>query len=178
VQAILEGVGVRVLVNANTQVSRGLWLAGLDDLMSGQPDLDRTVQGIPDDAAVILLSHNPIVLPQVAERAWIVLAGHTHGGQIALPWLGPRGSMRLAGFRHVAYAWEWCGVRSHGGRTEAISSTRYPAGWYEHGRARMYVSRGVGFSQYWPFRLNCPSEIACFALEPGADPTARLGGED
>lgn len=53
-------------------------------------------------------------------------------------------------------------MRRHSSRREAISTYRYPEGWYQEGQARMYVNRGVGFT--WLFRLNCPPEIACFTL--------------
>lgn len=106
VRAALEEVGVKVLVNENVPVAEGLGLAGVDDLMAGQPDLERTVAGLPKDVAVVLLSHNPTVLPQVADRPGLVLAGHTHGGQVALPFLGPRGTARLPGVRWFTYAWE------------------------------------------------------------------------
>jgi len=166
VRAILEDVGVQVLVNENRRLAEGLWLAAVDDLMSGQPDLMRTVAGVPEGAGVVLLSHNPSVLGQVADRSWLVLAGHTHGGQVALPFLGPRRTARLPGVRRLMYAWEWLGVRAHRGRVETISGYRYPAGWYQQGQARMYVNRGFGFNQNWPVRLNCPPEIACFTLRP------------
>ena len=164
VRSILEESGVRVLINENHRVYDGLWLAGIDDLMSGEPDLERMADGIPTDAAVVLLSHNPTVLSQVADRPWLILAGHSHGGQIALPFLGPRRTARLPGIRSFMYLYEWSGVRARGARTETISTYRYPAGWYEEGQARVYVNRGVGFSQAFPIRINCPPEVACFTL--------------
>jgi hypothetical protein len=164
VRKALEAVGVRVLVNESTPVAQGLSIAAVDDLMSGRPDLERAMAGLTDDGAVVLLSHNPTILPKVADRAWLVLSGHTHGGQIALPFLGPRGTARLPGVGSFEYYYEWIGVRARHGRTDAISTYRYPEGWYREGRARMYVSRGVGFSQGMPIRLNCPPEIACFTL--------------
>jgi len=164
IRATLEGVGVPVLVNEKVCLAEGLWLAAVDDLMAGQPDLDRTTDGLPEEAGVVLLSHNPTLLPQVADRPWLVLSGHTHGGQMAIPCLGPRGTARLPGIRSFMYAYEWLGVRVHHGRLETISTYRYPAGWYQAGRARMYVNRGVGLSLNWPLRLFCPPEIACFTL--------------
>jgi predicted MPP superfamily phosphohydrolase len=164
VRAALRNSGVRVLVNENVRVGKGLYLAGVDDLMSGKPDLGRATRGIPKAAAVVLLSHNPTALPLVSGRPWLVLAGHTHGGQIALPFLGPRGTMRLPGIRWLAYWNESLGVRLRGGRTAAVATYKYPAGWYQTGRARLYVSRGIGVNQGMPIRLNCPPEIACFTL--------------
>jgi len=164
---VLEGAGIPVLVNQSREPTPGLWVAGVDDLMAGRPDLEATAAGIPKGAAVVLLSHSPSVLPQVAGRPWLVLAGHTHGGQVALPVLGPRGMVRLPGVPALMYAWEWVGVKAHHNRTEAICSYRYPAGWYEEGQARMYVSRGVGSHQVFPVRLNCRPEVACLVLRAG-----------
>jgi len=164
VRAILDDAGVPTLVNDSAHLADHLWVAGVDDLMSGEPDLERTMADVPDGSAVVLLSHNPMILPQVADRPWLILAGHTHGGQVALPFLGPRATARVPGLKWLMHVWEWSGVRRHGGRVEAIAGARYPAGWYQEGRARMYVNRGFGFNQTWPIRLNCPAEIACFTL--------------
>ncbi|MBI3946079.1 MAG: metallophosphoesterase [Armatimonadetes bacterium] len=164
IRRAIGAAGVRVLVNESLRLREGLWLAAVDDLMSGRPDLARAAAGIPDDDAVILLSHNPTVLPQVADRPWLVLAGHTHGGQLALPFLGPRGTMRIPGIRHFAFLYEASGCRVHGGCLESVATHRYPAGWYREGRALLYVSRGVGTGEAFPVRLNCRPEIARFTL--------------
>jgi len=156
--------GLRLLTNENVRIGPGLYLAALDDLMSGHPDLGRALRGIPADSGLILISHNPTVLPKVANRACFVIAGHTHGGQVALPFLGPRGTSRIPGVGSFEYFYEWAGVRRHHGRREAISTYRYPSGWYHEGRARMYVSRGIGCGLAVPLRLNCRPEVASFTL--------------
>ncbi len=164
VTAVLQDAGVRVLVNQAKRLTDGLWIAGIDDLMSGEPDLERTVADVPDDAALLLLSHNPTVISHVADHPCLVLSGHTHGGQVALPDRGPFGTVPVPGIAPFIRAWEWSGVRRHGGRVEAICGGRYGAGWYEDGRATMYVNRGFGINQSWPIRVNCPAEIARFTL--------------
>lgn len=169
IRAALEDAGVRVLVNAALPLAEGLWLAAVDDLMAGAPDLEAAAREVPAGAPAVLLSHNPTVLPQVAGRPWLVLAGHTHGGQVALPFLGPRGTAALLGMRSFMRWYEGLGLRVHWGRREAVAAYRYPAGWYAEGRARMYVNRGAG--HVWPIRLNCPPEVACFVLTAGC-PTA------
>jgi len=162
--AALREAGVTVLVNESVELAAGLWLAGVDDRMSGEADPQKTVHGVPTGAAVVLLSHNPTILPEVAGHPWLVLSGHTHGGQVALPLVGARHTPTLPGWRWVVQQYEGVGVRVHGGRSDAIATHRYPAGWYRDGQAALYVSRGIGLNQTWPFRLNCPPEIACLAL--------------
>jgi predicted MPP superfamily phosphohydrolase len=166
VRRVLEGSGVRVLVNEHLPLSDGLWLAGIDDLMSGSPDVEGALDGIPAGSALVLLSHNPTVLTRVGGRACLILAGHTHGGQFALPILGPRRTVAVPGLKQFMWLYEGLGVRARKGRMDAVSTYRYPAGWYGNGEARMYVNRGVGCSQTYPFRIFCPPEVACFTLQP------------
>ncbi len=137
----LEHAGARVLVNANMQIEGGLWIAGLDDTYEGKPDIAATLLGLPDDATSIVLSHNPRLIEKVADQDVFILSGHTHGGQIALPF--PSAKMI-------------CQVH-----------LRCPqvAGWYENGRARLYVNRGLGVTGR-PFRYRCPAEISVFHLQP------------
>ena len=83
---------IRPLVNESAHV-RGdgvdLWVAGVDDLAQGKPDLDRALNGVPAGRPLVLMSHHPDIWWQAgANRADLILAGHTHGGQIRLPLLG------------------------------------------------------------------------------------------
>lgn len=65
-------------------------IAGVEDAMSGQADILKALADIPDGMPVLLLSHNPdVILDPAATRAQIIIAGHTHAGQIRLPWYGP-----------------------------------------------------------------------------------------
>jgi len=87
----LAASGVDVLLNEERTVARGngrLRVAGFGDLWSGQFDA-RAFRAAPGGATVCL-SHNPDTAPELAERgAGLVLCGHTHGGQIRVPGLGP-----------------------------------------------------------------------------------------
>jgi predicted MPP superfamily phosphohydrolase len=77
------------LTNRSVRLSIGtdaLWLAGVDDLWWGKPDLDLALQGVPDGAAVVLLAHNPDFAEIKPDpRVGLMLSGHTHGGQAYLP---------------------------------------------------------------------------------------------
>lgn len=143
--AALAAQGIQPLVNRNVHlVADGLdlWVAGVDDLGNGKPDLPAALAGVPADAPLLLLAHNPDIWLQArAHRADLILSGHTHGGQIRLPLLG---SVYRQG--------------THLGRQRA-------AGWFEQGQARMFVSRGLGES--FPLRLGAPLQAALIRLLPG-----------
>lgn len=142
--AELESEGVRSLVNTSVPVRIDgceIWLAGVDDEMESTADLAAAFEGIPAGAPVILLAHNPdIWLRCGVDRADLVLSGHTHGGQIQLPFLG---AIHTQG--------------THLKRTE-------PAGWFERGRSRMFVGRGLGESI--PLRLGARPQVALITLLP------------
>jgi predicted MPP superfamily phosphohydrolase len=138
----LEQAGVQVLNNENVRLESGLYIAGVDDLEEGKPDIPRALEGIPTDSTAIVLSHNPRLIERINRNAFI-LSGHTHGGQITFPYI-------LTG-KVVCRVHLRC---------------RQVAGWYTNGQARSYVSRGVGVTGE-PFRLNCPAEVALFRLVPG-----------
>lgn len=141
----LEGVGIPVLMNEARELEPGFWLGGVDDLLEGEPDLNGTLAQLPEGAASILLSHNPNALNKVSEdRPLLILSGHTHGAQIALPFPTPYMVCRL----HLG--------------------TRYVHGWYERGEARLYVNRGIGVtgSGFFARRYKCPPEITLFTLKP------------
>jgi predicted MPP superfamily phosphohydrolase len=167
VRRILDRNGVTVLMNEHIKVGDGLYLAAIDDLMSGKPDLKKALNGLPDQSPVILMSHNPTILPQVANYDLLVVSGHTHGGQIALPFLGPRKTFGLPGINDFTKLYESAGVKARHGRMDTVSTYLYPEGWYNKGKAKMYVCRGVGFGLTIPIRLNCPPEIACFRISSG-----------
>ena len=141
IREALEDSGVRVLVNSGMAVRVGdqeLWLAGVDDPHTYRSDVAKSLEGAPEDTSVILLAHSPEVVGEVVDGVDLILCGHTHGGQVRLPIIGP------------LY------VPSRYGK-------RYVSGLYDLGRFAMYVSRGLGWS-FLPFRLNCPPEVTLISL--------------
>ena len=138
-----EAAGAILLVNRHAIIQRGgaaLAFVGLDDLLSGKPDLAAASAGVPGDAPVILLAHEPgptdDPLPPGAPSPILTLAGHTHGGQIRIPGLPAR---------------------------TPIGSGRFLAGWYQSAWGRLYVSRGIGTADIRA-RFFCPPEVPIFRL--------------
>lgn len=142
-QALSER-GITVLVNEGVALRRGadiLYLAGVDDLWHGA-DLGATLSQRPPNACVVLLSHQPDIFPAAAEAGVaLVLAGHTHGGQIALPQLAP--VLRNA--------------------TPARLITAFTRGLYALGTSTLYVSQGTGVIRPLA-RLGAPPEITELVL--------------
>jgi len=137
----LEDIGIEVLRNravAVTTSSGTFWIAGIDDAMVGNPDPVATVAPIPPGAAILALWHEPDGAAEVATvGAFVQLSGHSHGGQVRLPGIGP-----------VALP--------PGGR-------RYPIGLNHVDGMPVYTSRGVGIYRP-PMRINCPPEITLVTL--------------
>ncbi|MBX3252226.1 MAG: metallophosphoesterase [Myxococcales bacterium] len=138
-RATIESFGAKLLVNEGTLLRPDVWLAGLDDPMSGTADIDTALRGAPPKAAKIALFHSPDVFDAIAPRIDLAFAGHTHGGQVRLPLIGA--------------LWTPPG------------SGRYVDGWYDAANARMLVSRGVGTSVIG-VRFLCPPEVAIVTITP------------
>ena len=150
VERALAEAQVTVLRNTAAEVAAGLWLAGVDDVWSGKPDLRAALREVPEGGVNLLMAHEPdyfdTVLAMDAPVA-VQFSGHTHGGQVRLPTLrpGPDG------------LYSYAPVVPHLG-------DHYPIGLRQIGERYVYTNRGIGA---WPFpiRLNCPPEISVFTLQ-------------
>jgi uncharacterized protein len=137
----LECAGIRILTNAGILVRDDLFVAGVDDLWNGKPDLEKALEAAPETGAILLMSHHPDLLETVPANVSLTLCGHTHGGQIVLPWIGALHTGSKYGQRFA-----------QGFVTGALG-------------ARGFVSRGLGTTAL-PIRYNCPAELAVFDLMP------------
>lgn len=92
VEARLTSLGINILRNSSTTIQSGeniFTLAGIDDALSGQANILDALGNIPKGMPTILLSHNPdVILDPASLFADIIITGHTHAGQIRLPWIG------------------------------------------------------------------------------------------
>ena len=106
IDALTAG-GIKVLMNESALLQRGgdrLWLLGCGDLLAGNFDLEGALGALPStEEPRFLLMHNPQPIESIAHHGFdLVLSGHTHGGQISLPFVPPKvGSKYLAGLFYV-----------------------------------------------------------------------------
>lgn len=154
VTAALRQTPVQILRNAATPLAEGLWLAGVDDLWSGAPDLQAALRTVPTGVTTLLLAHEPDFFDQVIAAAAPVavqFSGHSHGGQVRLPTLAPG----------VDGRYTYAPILPKYGR-------RYPIGLHQLGQRQVYTNRGLGV---WPvpFRVNCRPEITLFTLQPAVN---------
>jgi predicted MPP superfamily phosphohydrolase len=117
-----------------------LALVGLDDALLGRPDLAEARRGVLPGCTEIWIAHEPIFASsppaETLVRPALLLAGHTHGGQIRIPFLPP---------------------------VTPLGAGRFLEGWYRDTYAPLYVSRGIGTTGI-PARFRCPAELPIFTL--------------
>jgi predicted MPP superfamily phosphohydrolase len=139
----LEKAGVRMLINQAVEVGPPegrLWVLGVDDPhYYGCDDLAGAIGQVPADAFKLLLAHTPELFQEAADAGIdLYLTGHTHGGQIRLPGIGP--------------------LVLH-----AACPRAYTRGTWRHGGMQGSTSTGAGCSLL-PVRYGCPPEIAVIDL--------------
>ena len=139
-RAMLSAAGVQVLRNAARPLfDNGLYIVGVDDPCTHHDDLDRAMSAVPAGACALLLVHTPDMVLHLGQyRPGLLLAGHTHGGQIRLPLVGPLLTMSNL-------------------PRDAVM------GRHTHQGTQMFVSRGIGYSGL-NLRINCPAEVAVHTL--------------
>ncbi|WP_336923460.1 metallophosphoesterase [Aquipuribacter sp. SD81] len=147
----LEATGVTVLVDESALVavpgSSALHVVGLDSLRAADVDVARALADVPPGAPRVVLTHNPTAFPRLPPGAApLALAGHTHCGQVALPF-SPH--------------WSYLGLTQE----EALVADGWaPEGYGADGNA-LFVSCGIGFSVL-PVRFNAPPQVVVVDLLP------------
>jgi len=137
----LEIAGIRVLDNQAVKIElkgQSIWLAGFADEWEGNPKVNETLKQIADNWPIIAFTHNPDLFPAIPKRVSLTIAGHTHGGQVALPFIG----------RAV--------VPSKFGQRYAIGHI------IEDGK-HLFVTPGIGTSII-PVRFGVPPEISLLTI--------------
>lgn len=161
----LRGAGVQVLYNQVVYpFGAGLALVGLADLWSGDFHPAGTFAALSPATPRIVLSHNPETAALLQPwRIDLQLSGHTHGGQIVLPKIGPLPQW-IEPVRKVIpppiRRWlPYLAQDSH----KMIKHWEWSQGFHQVGANYLYVSRGLG--TYFPGRLFCPPEVTVITLE-------------
>jgi uncharacterized protein len=133
--------GIPVLMNAAVALERAgerVWLAGIGSVCTGDSDLAKAIPRAAASEPVLLLAHEPDILPDVARYGVdLMFSGHTHGGQVRIPFLPP---MVLPDYGKI-----------------------YVEGLFRLGPTQLYVNRGIGAVGV-PFRFRCPPEITVITL--------------
>lgn len=135
VSGVLRDAGIEVLHNRSLTVEIGaarVQLVGLADLWSGRCDPRAAFAGARSSVPTLVLAHNPDAKDVVADADWdLMLAGHTHGGQVVVPLVGPP--------------------------VVTVRDRRYVAGLNAWRRRQIYTTRGVG--NLMGVRFNCRPEV-------------------
>lgn len=139
----LEELGIDVLFNENVEIKvdgESLWILGVDDLWFGTPDIEQALIGIPEEDVKILLCHEPDYA-DIAKKypVDIQLSGHSHGGQVRLPF---RGALILP-----------------------KDAEKYDLGLYQLDDLQLYVNPGIGMLNDPAVRFGCPPEISVFRIK-------------
>lgn len=144
----LRAHGARVLRNDGVLLEHGgarFWLAAIDDTWTRRDDLSRALRDRPPGVGTVLLAHDPSRFDEAAAAGvQLVVSGHTHGGQIGVPFVSR--AINLANLAH-----------------------RYRVGFYRRGRSTLYVHPGLGTTGP-PMRLGVAPEVTILVLR--ADPTS------
>ncbi|MDQ0413499.1 metallophosphoesterase [Mesobacillus stamsii] len=142
---MMEQSGFTLLLNDSVAVKlldgSSIWISGIDDAMLGKPNFAEAMTKIPEGSYTILLSHAPDKADEAAQYSiQLQLSGHSHGGQIQIPFYGPLITPPFA--------------------------EKYAEGFYgaAHNKEfKLYVNRGLGTTRL-PFRFLSQPELTLFTL--------------
>jgi predicted MPP superfamily phosphohydrolase len=140
--AALRSQGIQVLENESVPLGgTPLWLVGIGDYYTGRSQPARAVAGVPRGAHALVLMHDPASLLGMPRLGGLAVAGHTHGGQVYLPFIGAP-------------------------VTATVAPREWNHGWVRHEGNVMYVTSGLGVSIF-PVRFNMRPEWALITIHQG-----------
>lgn len=143
VQMALEDVGIVVLEDSAIPITKNqcrFWLVGLSDYTEGKRQYHQAFERVPKSSSVLAFTHSPDTFPEIKKFNFsLLIAGHTHGGQVALPFIG----------RPI--------VPSKYGE-------RYAIGHIHENNRDLFVTPGIGTS-ILPVRFGVPPEISYLRLQ-------------
>jgi len=136
----LQDSGMTLLMNENRRVDlpngQTIWLAGVDDPVGKRDKLYQALEGVPIGEPILLLAHSPdIYVEAVLAKISMLCVGHTHGGQVGIPYLIERSDYANRG--------------------------PFMSGVFHDGKTTMYVNRGIG-TKTLPIRFLCRPEITSY----------------
>jgi len=141
VRSAFEQNGIRVLDDEVAEVKwhdRSFWLVGLADLWTRPQHIKETIAKVPPGSTIIALTHNPDIFPSLPQSVPLLIAGHTHGGQVNIPLIG----------------------------TPVVPSDfgpRYSSGHVFENGHHLFVTTGIGIS-IMPVRFRVPPEIVSLTI--------------
>ena len=141
VRESLETAGILVIENDATMIERNgaaIWIAGISDKLEGNPDIASALAKVGNSAPIIAFTHNPDIFPSIPAKVALTIAGHTHGGQVALPIIG----------RPIV---------------PSAFGERYAIGHIIEGDKSLFVASGIGTS-ILPVRFRVPPEISLLLI--------------
>ncbi|MBI2252591.1 MAG: metallophosphoesterase [Armatimonadetes bacterium] len=140
----LEKIKIKVLINESEKISLNgfhFWILGVNDPYIGRDNLKLALEGIPEDNFKLLLSHSPDILRRIeSKKINLILAGHTHGGQVRLPFF--KTLIPFSTYKEINY---------------------YSSGLFKIKDSWIYVNRGLGMDNL-PFRFLSSPEITVLKI--------------
>ncbi|MBC7521863.1 MAG: metallophosphoesterase [Sandarakinorhabdus sp.] len=140
--AAMAAAHIRLLIGERADIGP-FFLVGVDDQTSGSPAVEgmrKAIRRAPPGKPIVVVAHEPVFMVWLQQRPVLMIAGHTHGGQIYLPFIG-----------------SWPTLQYY---------TDHRRGFYREGRHMLVVSSGLGTTNL-PIRIGVPPEIAEITLVPG-----------
>ena len=143
IENLLEKSGIVILDNENKKILRDnnyIYLIGVNDPDTKRDDLQKAMLGVKKNIPNILLAHSPDIINNLQEeKVDLILVGHTHGGQVVIPFMRPF----------------WTPTKNRG---------KYASGLFKINDILLYVNRGIGTAAL-SIRFNCPPEVAVIELK-------------